>query len=401
MSTIQGIPPSRTAIVDVGGTASRPWYLFFQNVSTTLTSQQAQIDALVEAGGDSSGGLPSTSNVIGQNSILSQGVLANGIVTITLAGDVGAPGNTYYYGTNGTGVKSFYSVASAFLGTTDNITLTVGSNGVTTVSIASTYPGQTSITTLGTITTGTWHGTTIDAAHGGTGHASYAVGDLLYADTTSSLARVAATTNGYVLTLVSGIPVWEPAASGGVTSITAGTGLSASPSNPITTSGTLSLSPRGASTLMGNPTASSATPTDITIGSGLNLSVGGVLSAVSTGAITLVASENITGPALVNIWDNSGTFQVRNANATNNTRPANGFVQASVSSGGSASVSLPGSVATGFSGLTQAAVYLSMTNGLPTSTPTITYGSGNLLQGVGTAISSSSFIFLPDGGIVL
>lgn len=37
------------------------------------------------------------------------------------------------------------------------------------VDIASTYVGQTSITTLGTIGTGTWQGTTVDLAYGGTG----------------------------------------------------------------------------------------------------------------------------------------------------------------------------------------------------------------------------------------
>jgi hypothetical protein len=37
------------------------------------------------------------------------------------------------------------------------------------VDIASTYVGQSSITTLGTITTGTWNGTTIGVANGGTG----------------------------------------------------------------------------------------------------------------------------------------------------------------------------------------------------------------------------------------
>ena len=411
MTTNQyGIPRANAPFSESGASPTREWYNYLNGLGDASSSSNAELlndIEIISVKLGSPDGTPENippidggGQVRGNLSILSQGVLP-GIVTLNLQGDVGAPGNTYYYGTNGTGVKSFYSVASAFLGTTDNITLTVGSNGVTTVSIAPTYPGQTSITTLGTITTGTWHGATIDAAHGGTGHAVYAVGDLLYADTTSSLARVAATTNGYVLTLVSGIPAWEPAASGGVTSITAVTGLSASPSNPITTSGTLSLSPRGASTLMGNPTASSATPTDITIGAGLSLSVGGVLSAVSTGTISLIASENITGPALVNIWDNSGTFQVRNANGTNSTRPATGFVQASVTSGSSANIFLPGSVATGFSGLTAAPVYLSNTNGLPTSTAPVTYGSGNLLQQVGNAISDTSFIFKPDDGIVL
>jgi hypothetical protein len=44
--------------------------------------------------------------------------------------------------------------------------ITVDGSGV---SISNTYAGQTSITTLGTVTTGVWEGTEIDLAHGGTG----------------------------------------------------------------------------------------------------------------------------------------------------------------------------------------------------------------------------------------
>jgi hypothetical protein len=46
--------------------------------------------------------------------------------------------------------------------------------------IDASYPGQTSITTLGTITSGTWSATTIDTTKGGTGLTSYAIGDTLY-----------------------------------------------------------------------------------------------------------------------------------------------------------------------------------------------------------------------------
>lgn len=49
-------------------------------------------------------------------------------------------------------------------GTADRITVTADA-----VDIASTYVGQTSITTLGTITTGTWNGTIVGLAYGGTG----------------------------------------------------------------------------------------------------------------------------------------------------------------------------------------------------------------------------------------
>ena len=53
------------------------------------------------------------------------------------------------------------------VGTADRITVNADS-----IDIASTYVGQTSITTLGTIGTGTWHGTNIGAAYGGTGQDS-------------------------------------------------------------------------------------------------------------------------------------------------------------------------------------------------------------------------------------
>jgi len=50
------------------------------------------------------------------------------------------------------------------VGTSNRITVNADS-----IDIASTYVGQTSITTLGTIATGTWNGTTIAVANGGTG----------------------------------------------------------------------------------------------------------------------------------------------------------------------------------------------------------------------------------------
>lgn len=53
-------------------------------------------------------------------------------------------------------------------GTADRITIG-GTGTAPTVDIAATYAGQTSIVTLGTVTTGTWSATAISAAKGGTG----------------------------------------------------------------------------------------------------------------------------------------------------------------------------------------------------------------------------------------
>jgi len=55
------------------------------------------------------------------------------------------------------------------------------------VDIASTYVGQSSITTLGTIGTGTWQATTIATNYGGTGLTSFTSGGAVYATSTSAL----------------------------------------------------------------------------------------------------------------------------------------------------------------------------------------------------------------------
>lgn len=48
----------------------------------------------------------------------------------------------------------------------------------------------------------------LTVANGGTGLAAVAAGDILYANTPTSLARIASTTNGYTLALANGIPTW-------------------------------------------------------------------------------------------------------------------------------------------------------------------------------------------------
>ena len=106
-------------------------------------------------------------------------------------------------------------------------------------------------------------------------------------------------------------------------------------------------------------------------------------------------SEALSAGALVNIVDVSTVPTARNANATDVTKPAMGFVLAATTSPSNATVYFPGQVVTGVSGLTTgASVYLSAaTSGAVTSTAPAT--AGNLIQQVGTALSPTSFIFQP------
>ena len=78
----------------------------------------------------------------------------------------------------------------------DDSTIEVSSDAL---QIKTTYSGQTSITTLGTIATGTWQGTVIDEVYGGTGQSSYTTGDILYASGANTLAKLAPGNNGKIL----------------------------------------------------------------------------------------------------------------------------------------------------------------------------------------------------------
>jgi hypothetical protein len=57
----------------------------------------------------------------------------------------------------------------------------------------------------------------LSATNGGTGQSTYATGDILYASATNTLSKLPASTNGYVLSLASGVPAWTPAPPSGAT----------------------------------------------------------------------------------------------------------------------------------------------------------------------------------------
>jgi hypothetical protein len=65
-----------------------------------------------------------------------------------------------------------------------------------------------SLATIGTITSGTWNGTAIGYAYGGTGQTTYAKGDFLYASAANTLSKLTAGTNGQTLQLQDGVPFW-------------------------------------------------------------------------------------------------------------------------------------------------------------------------------------------------
>ena len=129
-------------------------------------------------------------------------------------------------------------------GTAGRITVATGTT-TPVINIDPAYVGQSSITTLGTITTGTWSATAISPVRGGTGLTTFASGSLLRATALNVWAALAPGLNGQVLTMVGGLPAWSTiSGTGTVTSVNASggtTGLTFT-GGPITSSGTLTLS---------------------------------------------------------------------------------------------------------------------------------------------------------------
>lgn len=94
---------------------------------------------------------------------------------------------------------------SATTDTTDAANITSGT--LPTGRLNGSYTG---ITGVGTLTAGTWNAATIAPNYGGTGITSYTVGDLVYADGTTSLAKLAGVATGNAL-LSGGVgtaPAW-------------------------------------------------------------------------------------------------------------------------------------------------------------------------------------------------
>ena len=93
-----------------------------------------------------------------------------------------------------------------------NALIAINGNQITSGTVGSAYltGSYTGITGVGTLTAGTWNATAIAAIYGGTGQTTYAVGDLLYASSTTALSKLAdvATGNALISGGVSTAPSW-------------------------------------------------------------------------------------------------------------------------------------------------------------------------------------------------
>ena len=236
-----------------------------------------------------------------------------------------------------------------FTGT--NLAVTAGALGLST-----SYTGQSSITTLGTIGTGVWNGTKIAEIYGGTNQTTYATGDMLYASAANTLSKRTIGSTGNVLSVVGGVPTWAATSTLGLlsstsintslklknivsdetgsgalvfgTSPTFTTGISAPALSNLTTNGFVKTS--GA-----NGTLSVDTNTYLTANQTITLS-GDVSGSGSTAITTAIGADKVT-EAMLKV-----TNTPTNGFCLTSDTASGGFTWATCSSGGTGLSSLNG-----------------------------------------------------------
>lgn len=139
---------------------------------------------------------------------VARGGTGGGAASGTLLDNISGFSSTGHLVRTGAGAYAFRTAT----GTSNRLDVANGSGvgGNPTFDISASYVGQSSITTLGTVTTGTWSATAIAANKGGTGQTSYTTGDILYASSSSALSALAdvATGNALISGGVGAAPSW-------------------------------------------------------------------------------------------------------------------------------------------------------------------------------------------------
>ena len=101
---------------------------------------------------------------------------------------------------------------------------------------------------------------------------------------------------------------------------------------------------------------------------------------------SILASEAISAGAYVNIWNNTGTANIRNADNTAAGKEAHGYVLSAVGSGANGLVYFSGNNVS-VTGATVGNVYLGTVGAVVSTAPS---GSGNVVQRIGEATSATS-----------
>lgn len=196
-----------------------------------------------------------------------------------------------------------------------------GAAGAPTYDISATYVGQVSITTLGTIVTGTWSATAISEIKGGTNQTTYVLGDTLHASGANALARLAGNTLAakrfYTQTgngSVSAAPAWSAIAAADVPFSAPGAIGNTTPSTGAFTTLTASTSTLCSGTGVGYATGAGGAVTQLTsrtTGVTLNKACGAITMFSAAGSTTAasftVTNSTVAATDIVALSQKSGT----------------------------------------------------------------------------------------------
>lgn len=122
-------------------------------------------------------------------------------VNIELTGDIAINGGNITTTSGQIDVSEHINIASGKSYEIDNVIVldstTLGSSVI-----------NSSLESLGTVTSGTWNATEISPENGGTGITSYATGDMIYASSSATIEKLGIGSANYVMTSDGSQPVW-------------------------------------------------------------------------------------------------------------------------------------------------------------------------------------------------
>jgi len=274
------------------------------------TSYQVSVQDIADLAGSGSGSVTSVGITGADFTITGSPVTFSGTIGLTLAtvnSDVGSFGSS-------TAIPNFTVNAKGLVTAAGSSAVVAPAGTLTGTTLASNVVTS-SLTSVGTITAGTWQGTAMAANFGGTGFTSYAIGDILYASTTSALSKLAgvATGNALISGGVGVAPAWGKVAltthvSGVLPPANGGTGV-ANASN-LTLGGALTTSGAFATTFTMTGTTAVTFPTAGTLAVVANPTGTIGLTAVNGTLTTCIRSNGAPAlsQAIVPTWTGAHTF---------------------------------------------------------------------------------------------